>query len=236
MFPIFYGDLVAVKPKIYRYQLADGAKPSDVAACLGTVGALEKPSAKSLTFRYFDTFDWRLFGAGQSLSVGPGERGLEIRFAGSEGDGAAVVLPGDLATGFANDVPEGPVRDALKGLIDVRRLLPCLDIVTTRSRYVVRNGEGKIVLRVRLDDARARKPRGRTAKVLGTFLTIEPVRGYAKAEAKARKRLADKIVMTPATEPLRIAGFRAAGVKAGDYSSKLKLTLKPEQSAGDPPT
>lgn len=140
-------------------------------------------------------------------------------------------MPGGVPSGFARDFPAGHVRDLVTDIIDVRRLLPRLEIIARRSPMTVRDKEGKIVLRLSFDSLKAKCPDGGRPVQLGRYLTVEPVRGYRKAMIKAGKLLDKRFAAKPCDLPVHIEGMRAIGITPGDYSSKLRLQLQPSMTA-----
>jgi CHAD domain-containing protein len=212
-----------------RYRLADDESPSRVAGCLSAMGSVETGPAKAIESDYFDTFDWRLFGAGMSLC----RQGPELLLH-DHGRGEAVAsIRGSLPSGFAFDFPPGRVRDLMADIIDVRRLLARVTLISKQTPMTLRDKEGKAVLRLALERVKARQPGKARAVPLGTRLTVAAVRGYDKVEAKARRRLDRKFSALSEAAPLYVEGLAAIGVTAGDYSSKLRLALEPEMPAGE---
>ena len=212
-----------------RYRLADDESPSRVAGCLSALGTVETGPAKAIESNYFDSFDWRLFGAGMSLC----RQGPELLLYDHRRGAAIADIRGDVPSGFAFDFPAGRVRDLMADIIDVRRLLARVTLVSKRIPMTLRDKEGKAVLRLALERIKAREPGKARAVPLGTRLTVEAVRGYGKVETKARRLLDRKFSALAEAAPLYVEGLAAIGVTAGDYSSKLRLALDPDMPAGE---
>ncbi|MDP6952483.1 MAG: CHAD domain-containing protein, partial [Alphaproteobacteria bacterium] len=202
---------------------------SRVEGCLSALGTVETGPAKAIESDYFDTFDWRLFGAGLSLCrQGPS---LVLH---DHGRGKAIAeFRGDLPSGFASDFPTGRLRKRVADVIDVRRLLARVTLVSKQTPMTLRDKEGKAVLRLALERVKAREPGKARAVSLGTRLTVAAVRGYDKMEVKARRRLDREFSALAETAPLHVEGMAAIGVTAGDYSSKLRLALDAGMPAGE---
>jgi len=111
-----------------RYRLTDSEKPADVAKFLTLLGDVQHDPTKTKKIVYFDTFDWRLFLEGKSISVQLRKSGPEVHVVDHRKNEPVVVIPGDLPSGYADDLPPGHIRDSIMDIIDVRRLLPCLEI------------------------------------------------------------------------------------------------------------
>ena len=59
---------------------------------------------------------------------------------------------------FAWDLPCGPLRDSLEPIIDVRRLLPQVEVEIHGRMLDVLDDERKTVARIRIEAGRARTP------------------------------------------------------------------------------
>ncbi len=216
-----------------RFRLGRGDSASRIVACIASLGNVDRLPARKVSSRFFDTFDWRLYGSGKAISVGPGRQGPEIQIFEKQGDRLLGAVPGDLSTGFSSDFPEGRLRDLVQDIIGVRRLLPRLDLISQQTVIALRDGEGKSVLRLAVETCSAQPPDGKPAKRLGTYLTMEAVRGYGGAYEKARKQLENRFALGPAEKSLYLDGLQAIGVTPGDYSSKLQLALEPAMTAAE---
>jgi len=82
-----------------------------------------------------------------------------------------------------------------------------------------------------MEKLRARNPNNGRPVPLGIYMSVEPVRGYVKAEKKACRLLRSKFEALPPTIPLQVVGLRAIGVEPGKYSSRLRLSLSPSMTA-----
>jgi CHAD domain-containing protein len=214
-----------------RFRLTDSDKPADIAEYLASLGDVRHDPAKSKKIVFFDTFDWRLFSEGKSISIQTGKSGPEVHVVDHHKNEPIAVIPGHLPSGYADDLPPGHIRDIIIDIIDVRRLLPCLEITSRQTAFTFRNKDGKITLRMTMDKLRARNPNNGRPVPLGIYMSVEPVRGYVKAEKKACRLLSSKFEALPPTVPLQLEGLRAIGVEPGKYSSKLRLNLSPSMTA-----
>lgn len=215
------------------YKIANNvsvSRLSNILKCLGSVEVIQDAKA---TTQFLDTFDWRLFNAGLSISVRPGLRGYEILLQDNSKGYSVATIPGDLKTGFAKDFPEGRPRDLIAGIIDVRRLLPHLLIRSNLARLTVRDKEKKAIFRLAIEKSQARRPQGGRAVALGTFISLEPVRGYTEAAARAQAMLEKAIMLLPLDRPVQFDGYESLGINPGDYTSKLWLHLDPSMTALD---
>ena len=215
----------------FRYKLTDSDKPSDVASYLATLGDIRLNPADTQKMIFFDTFDWRLFSQGKSIAVLRGKSGPEIHAVDYRQNETIAVVHGDFPSGYACDFPPGHMRDTVMDIVDLRRLLPCLEITSRHTAFTLRNKEGKIILRMALNKLRAQNPNGGQPVSLGLYLNVEPVRGYNKPVARARQLLEARFEALPAVAPLLAEGLQSIGVEPGQYSSQLRLNLTPSMSA-----
>ena len=227
------GSIISILKK-YSYNLDEKENPIAVAACLKKLGSVFIESENPVTEVFFDTFDWRLFNAQELIFTCTRGRASEVQICDTGGDRIIATFPGALRSGFAVDFPEGHVRNFVTARIDVRRLLPRLRLVSRQSAITVRDSEEKIVLRISVRRCRAHSPgSGGDAFPMGTYLTVEPVRGYNKVAAAARALIESHFHPPADCAPRHIEGLHAIGVTPGDYSSRLSLDLNPAMGAAD---
>src|SRR5262249_51508972 len=83
---------------------------------------------------------------------------------------------------FVWDLPCGPLRDSLLTVIDVRRLLPQVEVEIDGRVLDVLDDERKTVARIRIEAGRARTP-GRACpwQTIPTLVTVTALRGYDSA-------------------------------------------------------
>ena len=129
-------------------------------------------------FTLLDTFDGRIRRAGARLTVS-GARGTS-KLAWQTGAGASDVTVGlQQPVGFAWDLPDGPLQQAVESVIGPRRLLPQADAEEAGSLLEVLDEREKTVARVRIASTHARLPMPRASwQPLPTTVTLTGLRGY----------------------------------------------------------
>lgn len=178
---------------------------------------------------YYDTFDWRLWRAGGTLAAAPGDGDVHLAWRSESGD-RHLLLPGLPA--FACDLPAGPFRDALEPVTEMRRLLPLVRLKRRSSPIRVLDERGKTVARLWLDEATARRPRGRAkGRPLPRLLRTEAIKGYPEAWDEVVRTLTRDLGLEAAGEGELEAALAAVGRQPGDTSSKLEVSLDPELRA-----
>lgn len=201
----------------------------DLTQQLGLDGGAER--RKQVAF--LDTFDWALYRAGLRLTQS--EHVLEL----SAQPAGTVVLrsPGEAVHRLAADLPV-PLRAKLGALLGLRALLPVAEVTLTEVVLVSRNSDDKIVARLVLarpvlTGAAARPGRANGRRQPPLRLTVVPLRGYAKEAHRLATELSRVPGVLPAEASLFTEAVAATGRSVGDYSGKLALRLRPDESAYD---
>ncbi|WP_372788237.1 CHAD domain-containing protein [Paraconexibacter sp.] len=155
---------------------------------------LRVQAAARRTWTALETFDGRIAEAGLELVHEDGRLVL------SEADGREVAsaphgrLPGRL---LLADLPEGPLREALREVIDVRALTPVAR-VSDRDRLLrVLDDQEKTVVRLH-----AEEPEVEGVGALSPRLRVESVRGYDKAAARVGAVLQEVLELVPVERSL----------------------------------
>jgi CHAD domain-containing protein len=192
-----------------------------------TVAAASRALAERLTVRsgnahvraraYYDTFDGLLHGAGASAVWEDGQLAL------LDADGDRVRARTEIAKPtkplFAGDLEPGPLADALKALIDVRALLPLVEIGCRERPLDVLDDERKTVVRLRVQQPVLGRRR------LPPRVQVSAVRGYDKALARVSATLGRELGLHAAARPLLDEAVAASGATPGGTPAKIKVPL-----------
>jgi CHAD domain-containing protein len=185
-------------------------------------------STQSWAQTIYDTFDWRLFKKNLIL-IRESRQFVLANFLNQE-----VIARTDWEKTppprFWWDLPEGPLRQELKSLLDVRALLELIEVSKNARLRSIQNDDKKTVLRYSLVTYATTPPRGKPHKIYG--LELEPIRGYFK-DLRVFQRFLKDLKILPAEESAFIHLLRAQGLDPGGYSSKFRLDLIPEIPAAD---
>jgi len=173
-----------------------------------------------------DTFDHRLYKNGCLLSK-EGDRYVLCR-PGIEPD---ITLPcpgtGDKPLCW-HDLPEGPLRDALRPVIDVRALMPIVTIESSIIRRNVVNEDEKTVSHINTEEIHI-SGNGYGTKTM-QLIEVAPVRGYTEEFDDIIEKL-EETGLERADGNLFSIALAALGCAAGEYSSKPVFALEPDMSA-----
>jgi CHAD domain-containing protein len=172
---------------------------------------------------YLDTFDRLLLARGTVLSHGPDAEPGALRWDWLDGSllrRVAMRRP----PAFAEDLPEGPFRDALADVIGVRRLLPLARVRDEGARLRVLNRDRKTVGRIGAEawSPPGRRPPGRPP---GLWLRVSAVKGYEKRFAEVRRLLEEGEGLEPAApDPVRgLLGVTAPWVEGPPEKGPVPL-------------
>jgi len=177
---------------------------------------------------YYDTFDGLLHAAGLSLVHEDCMLSLIERDTGLAR--ASLTTPPPPMPLFAAGLEDGPLRDVLRDLTDVRALLPLVQIHTRERRMSVLDGERKTVVRLALE-ATALSAAAGVASPLRPRLRISAVRGYDEERRSVQATLEQDLGFKPADEPLVDEAVRVAGGLPGGFPAKIQIPLRGEQRA-----
>ena len=125
---------------------------------------------------------------------------------------------------LVQELPRGPLRERLAGVLEERALLPAVRVRGTVRPLAVLNGDAKTVVRLELEDAEAVLERGRRVP-LASRLTVEPVLGYDAELTRTLRVLRDRLGFAPAERPLFDEAVLAAGGLPEGISTKPKIDL-----------
>ena len=173
---------------------------------LGRKFAVTSGPARVVQRTRLDTFDRRLRSAGMSLEH-DAVRGQELLVLESaSGPSSTVPVAGAIRwPAFAEALPEGPVRDQVAPVADIRALTVVAEEKRRVRRLELRNGDGKTVVRIELDE-----PAGGGA-ARPAMVTVRELRGYGD-EARRAVALLTGLGLRPASDDEAEAdGATAAG-------------------------
>lgn len=223
-----------MKAQSLQYQLKDSESIGEVMTALTAQFTLTSEAEKTVRHILHDSFDWRLFQAGIQLDElrGSGLHQLTLRKLDGESACETIRLDGRVA-GFYQDYPPGLLRDRLADCLQMRTLLPQVEIRRRERLLRLLDSEQKTVLRIALQAQEARPPGRGEYRPMVALIRLVPVRGYDKPLAQVRRFLTAKLELQPQRDPLVVLGLAAVGRRPLDYSSKLDFNLQPRTPAGE---
>ncbi len=179
---------------------------------------------------YYDTFDWRLYDNGVTLELTEVDGNGELALHSVHGELLAT-SSGAAPPGLVQDLPADQLRQHLKPLLKMRRLLPQVTLRSRREHLALLNSDDKTVLRLTVSiEPLAISPQY-TQHPLRPGLQLFPVKGYPLPAERIVQALDEDPALQAATQHPLADGLAAFGRHPGDYSSKLTLDLSPELTA-----
>jgi CHAD domain-containing protein len=175
---------------------------------------------------YYDTFDGLVHGAGLSAVHERGRMVLVDRDSGAEI--VSTRMPQPTQPLLAAEFDDGPLREALLPVIEVRALLPLAHVHSRVRALDVLDGERKTVVRMTLEEPALISSGGRR-KALRPRLRVAVVRGYDAELESVRRSLEQDLGFKPADQPVVDEAVRAAGGVPGGTPSKIHVPLSADQ-------
>ncbi len=173
---------------------------------------------------FYDTFDRRLAGdsgvlcateaAGQSDLLWLSQTGAVLRRLRTERE-----------PGFTWDLPEGPFRDALEPIVEMRRLLPLAEVHGDAVALRVLDSKDKTVARLTLERWTARHEGTASPVRLPEHLRVSAVRGYEKRFRRLLQFLEQELGLKRGSSGGPLAGLPLEARPR--VSSKLWIPLEP---------
>jgi CHAD domain-containing protein len=182
---------------------------------------------------YLDSFDARLDAAGMTavhVRDGDSREPGSLVVVGRDGGELAVADPFPVPDGplLAFELAPGPLREALGEIVDVRALLPLVEVDSELVDYVVLDDERKTVVRLQLEQPALVGQDGADAQPLRPRLRLQEIRGYA-SERRRVAAAARELGFAGSRHRLRDEAVLAAGGSPGGTSAKVAVELIPSQ-------
>src|SRR5262249_34747301 len=207
----------------FAYRAGDKRVPEVVREALAPrfpVVPARRPRRQRRT--WLDTFDWRLHRAGLTLESVTGHGPAELVLSGMAGERITAAANGTRWPALAEALPSGPLRDRLKGLAEVRALLPAAKAASTVAGSRRSTDAGTTVAWLTVEPLHAAAP---AAADLPVRLSVTAVRGYqGQADRIARCLTAQPGVLPEELPPLD-AVLATGGLAPGEYTNKIDVEL-----------
>lgn len=211
-----------------RFTVADRRGVARLVAGLQQRGTFVREPVQAPRRVLYDTFDWRLFDEGTALELQTDPSGTRLVWRSLETGQLLARFDRDDVPRFAWDLPPGPAAERLARVIEMRALLPLIEVYSSRTTMRLLDAEDKTVGRLVVDDSVVEGGRR-----LPTVIEVVPVRGYETEAQWLADLLAAQMVLTPTDDDVMVSALRANGFTPGAYSSKLRLHLDPDGTALD---
>jgi CHAD domain-containing protein len=191
-----------------------------IVSALSAQFAVDTGSRRVVRRSRLDTFDRRLSSAGLTLEhqiVGAGDSGERLVLTRADGSTVAAPVKSPQWPALAGALPAGPVRDAVAAVIGIRALLPTSQERRRVRRLELRNGDGKTVARVEVDEPDS------TATAAPAQVTVRGLRGYDEQARRADRLLAGLGLLAVQDSAGAEAGKRPSPVAGRDTPARSLL-------------
>ena len=171
---------------------------------------------------FWDTFDGRIHRAGLALADTGGR--LVLMDATTHAEHASGEHPRATQRMMLDDLPAGGLRERLEAIVEMRALTPIARVRSRRLPINVLDEVGKIVVRLRAEDAAA-LPADDGKIALRPRLHVLAVRGYDAEFDRVSAILRFEMDALEAPRPVLDDAIEALGGVVGGASSKLRIGL-----------
>ncbi len=212
------------------YSVPDTLSDSALMERLAAAHSLALDAENSSLHTYYDSFDWRVYGAG-GVIVASGQEPVRFLEWRNRNTGALLErqpLTGDLPR-FVWDFSAGGFQARLQPIMEMRALLPIVELESQARVYRLLNKDEKTVLRLVLEQCGSRNPESKEFVPMGRYLRLLPVKGYDRPYEKMQAFLRSRFELNESAPVPLDAALAALGRRAADYSSKLDFKLVPDQ-------
>ena len=181
---------------------------------------------------YFDTFDWRVYREGGTLSAEPCGECWTLWWRRLDG-GMRHRLNTTRIPEFARDLEAGAFRKELAGITDIRRLLPLARVESDGESLAILDRRRKTVVRVHHERGTASPGGTNSTRPMVERLRIVPVLGYERDHAAVVSFLEEDLSLTRHDNGELALALATLGSPPCSYTSKLELRLDPAMRADE---
>jgi CHAD domain-containing protein len=208
-----------------QYTIDEAAQPDAIVQSLqALVSARARPIVRH-RLTLLDTFNGRIAAAGGRLTARAGDTGVRLEWQPRDRHvrlEASVKTPVD----FAWNLPSGPLRDSLQPIVDVRRLLPQVELEIHGCMLDALDDDRKTVARIRIEGGRARTPRRASPwHGIPTLVTLTALRGYDAAYERLLRIIESRPGLERSLAGLQVIALQAAGASPPRDVSRFDVAL-----------
>jgi CHAD domain-containing protein len=212
----------------YSFALPDGVDPPALISFLGERFDIAVDDASSLTYTVVDTADRRVRDAGAELTLHSARTGTTLALRPQTGSAPLSADGGRRKTWLVGQLPEGPLRDHLAPIVEMRALLPLARVRVDVQSLRVRNADLKTVVRMQLSTHAALDTGGDPAPLVPR-LEVSGVLGYPKPLARVVGVLSTEAGLVDAPASMADEAIAASGGDPAGIRTKVRVALRPDQ-------
>lgn len=216
-----------------RYALPSTSTGQNVLEEMETLFPARRLPDKVRRTTYFDTFDWRLYRDGGMLVVQPDDGHWFLSWRSADGS-VRHQHRTDRLPSFSSDFPAGDFRDAIAGVIEMRRLLPVVRVSSSGQSLALLDANHQMAVRVDVIQGTASPPEDDTRhEAFPVLLRVTPLVRAHPLYDQALSVVEGRLELRPQASNDMEAALQAIGARAGTYTSKLNVSLDPAMRAED---
>ena len=217
-----------------RFHLTDSNAANAVLAKLNNRYPLQEEPFTERQTLYLDSFDWRIYARGMVLKLeteGAKQRLLLSDLKGFNNFESQAIECNALK--FAKDLPTGRIREQIAPILEMRALLPQVEIKRSVRTLRLLNEEEKTLLKLAFEESGSRSPGKGSLNPLMSRLYLLPIRGYIKPLQRLEHFISDDLELKKIDNGELDEALAAIGRCPADYSSKLNFEFEPKMKAVD---
>ena len=212
-------------PQPIQYQLPDDWDQDKLIANLAIRDHLIDAGTQSLKQTYLDSFDWQIWQSGAELSFEQTKQRKRLCWV--ERDSAKQIeLEYDKIPSLPAELPAGALRERLTEALQLRALLPLVQVQQQFQTFNLVNKNDKTVLRLIVQRSEFSSPDRKQSGSLGVRVVLKPLKGYQNAFRKIQLEC-ESLGLQPVKQSLFESAIAGIGRTPGDYTSKLNYQLDP---------
>src|SRR5262245_42857008 len=214
-----------------QYTVDEAAMPDGIAQSLQALVPVRTRPIVRHRLVLLDTFNGRIAAAGGRLTARAGNGGAQLEWQPQDRQfrlQVTVKTPVD----FVWNLPGGPLRDSLEPIIDVRRLLPQVEVEIHGRMLDVLDDDRKTVARIRIELGRART-QGRASpwQRIPTLVTLTALRGYDAAYGRLIRIIESRPGLKRSVAGLQVIALESLGLSPPRDVSRFDVALVPSVRA-----
>jgi len=172
---------------------------------------------------FYDSFDWRLYNADMVCEFNHSQIVSQLNLLDRKTGALIASEKMQDVPAFSDSFPKGRLKKSLATPLEMRALLPICHLPYEAYQLNILNKDKKTVLRLQIDEY----------EMLTNCISLLPLKGYDKAARNVSELLQKSLGLQPADNTVLNIALKQQGRKAKDYSSKLKIKLKPDMRADE---
>ncbi len=210
----------------YSFALPDGTDPPALVAFLRDRFDVVTDRAASMTYTVVDTADRRVRDAGDDLRAEHNRGAVTLTLRERPGSAPLAADVARRSHWLAGDLPDGPLRDHLAPVVEMRALLPLARVRAEVQALQVRNEDEKTVVRLWLATPAALDTGGDPAP-LTPRLEVSGVLGYPKPLARVTEAITTGAGLVGVPGSMADEAIAASGGDPAGIRSKVAVELDP---------